>query len=495
MFAPKATVPSSRSKAATSPTTASAQPPPCSVYRRLFRAGLGKPATVRLGTVVAVAVALAALVAPALYNGFPLVFYDTGAYLARAFVAELEPGRGPFYGFFIAAAGGRISLWPVIVVQGVLTLWLLSLTLRLHGFAAGRIAAGVALGLSAATTAAWGVATVMPDVFAPLAVLAWYVLSFGGGRLGRAEMAGAAGVLLLAVPVHMTHLALVLGLALCPGVLLLVWRPALRRGVAVAMAISLAALVLMPLVNGAFSGQFGFTPGGQTFIFGRMVQSGLIGRYLDEHCPSPEIRLCAYKGAMPINGDEWIWDADSPFYALGGWQGDTDETRRIILGSLADHPWRHLQAAAAAAVEQFTRVGTGEDIDAWYWHTDKEIETRLPSSLPAYAAGLQHNTRLGSFALSLNRLYVPLTQAAVAVLVLLMAIAGWRGRFLRLPGTVLLALAGNAVICGVLSGPHDRYQGRLAWLAPFAVIVAIGELVLDLRRHYAVWSFTTLLKK
>jgi hypothetical protein len=37
---------------------------------------------------------------------------------------------------------------------------------------------------------------------------------------------------------------------------------------------------------------------------------------------------------------------------------------------------------------------------------------------------------------------------------------------------VFIALLGNAFICGALSNPHDRYQGRLAWLAPLVVGMA-----------------------
>ena len=423
------------------------------------------------------ALALAALVLPALCNGFPVVFFDTGAYLARAFDSRLEPGRGPFYGFFIAATGGRFSLWPVIVMQAVSTLWLISLTLRLHGFAGGRAASVAALALSATTTAAWGVATVMPDAFAPLAVLGWYVLAFGGDRLGPFETAGVVALLLLAALVHMTHMAALLGLALCPGSLLLVLRPGYRRGTALAMAVPMVALLLLPLVNGVISGQFGFTPGGQTFFFGRMVQSGLIGRYLDEHCPSPSLRLCAYQGMLPASADEWIWDTDSPFHTLGGWNGYADEMHGIAVGSLTDHPWLHLQAAAMAAFEQFGRVGTGEDIDSPYWHTDEEIGLHLPGSLPAFMAGLQRNSGLTMLTAPLNHLYVPLTRAAMFGLTILLALAWLQGRGRRLPATILIALAGNAVICGVLSGPHDRYQGRIAWLATFAVMVSIAEAI------------------
>jgi hypothetical protein len=33
-------------------------------------------------------------------------------------------------------------------------------------------------------------------------------------------------------------------------------------------------------------------------------------------------------------------------------------------------------------------------------------------------------------------------------------------------------MLGNAVICGVISGPHDRYGARLVWIATFTVLIA-----------------------
>ena len=78
----------------------------------------------------------------------------------------------------------------------------------------------------------------------------------------------------------------------------------------------------------------------------------------------------------------------------------------------------------------------------------------------------------------INRVHVP-----VALLSLLMLVALLAGATLRreldditlLAATVALALLGNAFLCGVLSGPHDRYGSRLVWLATF-VIVAAGVL-------------------
>jgi hypothetical protein len=36
-----------------------------------------------------------------------------------------------------------------------------------------------------------------------------------------------------------------------------------------------------------------------------------------------------------------------------------------------------------------------------------------------------------------------------------------------------MALLGNSAICGIISGPHDRYGARLVWIATFAVLIAL----------------------
>ena len=44
-----------------------------------------------------------------------------------------------------------------------------------------------------------------------------------------------------------------------------------------------------------------------------------------------------------------------------------------------------------------------------------------------------------------------------------------------------VAILANAFVCGALSGPHDRYGARIAWIATFiaaiAILRAIGKLV------------------
>ena len=62
------------------------------------------PARDRALWALAVILSMALLIAPAAWNGFPLLQYDTGGYLARWYEGTLEISRSVAYGLH---AGGR----------------------------------------------------------------------------------------------------------------------------------------------------------------------------------------------------------------------------------------------------------------------------------------------------------------------------------------------------------------------------------------------------
>jgi Ni/Fe-hydrogenase subunit HybB-like protein len=79
----------------------------------------------------------------------------------------------------------------------------------------------------------------------------------------------------------------------------------------------------------------------------------------------------------------------------------------------------------------------------------------------------------------MNMLHVPVALGAIFALPVIVLLS--RGRRVRRSAAalslfVLIVLAGNAVICGVLSNPHARYQSRLVWLAPLALVVALAGM-------------------
>ena len=79
---------------------------------------------------------------------------------------------------------------------------------------------------------------------------------------------------------------------------------------------------------------------------------------------------------------------------------------------------------------------------------------------------------------AINRLHVPVALARCCWPRSCSARGLWRRPFddlTLLAGTVTLALLGNAFICAVISGPHDRYGARMAWVATFVVLIAAAR--------------------
>jgi hypothetical protein len=79
---------------------------------------------------------------------------------------------------------------------------------------------------------------------------------------------------------------------------------------------------------------------------------------------------------------------------------------------------------------------------------------------------------------AINVIHVPIAAVSLGVIAFFAIFKQpkWIDPALRtLCATVLLALLGNAVICGVLSNPNDRYQNRLIWLAVLAAAIVAAE--------------------
>ena len=425
----------------------------------------------RSAWIAAVAIPLM-LLAPALWNGYPLLQWDTGGYLARWYEGYLVPSRSTVFGLYLHF-GENSAFWINLGIQALATLWILQLTLRVLGMARPLRLLAISLVLILSTALPWLVTTLLTDIFAGLAVLSFFILVVHGERTSTIEKCSLFALMAFAVASHSATLAVLFGLS-CIG-----WiaRPFLRGRLAVAGLVQgsltiVAGAAMLVSANFALSGQAAWTPGGYGVAFGRMLQDGIVAHYLREHCPQQKLKLCPYRDQLPATADQFLWGS-SMFNTLGRFKGLNDEMGFIVLRSLAEYPAWQAEAALAATAQQLVRVATGEGTNEWIGHTYGIIERYIPSQIKPMRAANQQRWRLDFTAV--NRLHVP---AALASMLLVVIVFG-RGLLRRpyddltlLAGTVTLALLGNAFICAVISGPHDRYGARMAWVATFTVLIA-----------------------
>src|SRR4051812_20664285 len=64
--------------------------------------------------------AVLVLLAPALWNGFPFLFYDSESFIEQALGGGFAAERSVFYAGFLWAAGLKTTIWLPIVVQATL---------------------------------------------------------------------------------------------------------------------------------------------------------------------------------------------------------------------------------------------------------------------------------------------------------------------------------------------------------------------------------------
>jgi hypothetical protein len=235
------------------------------------------------------------LLAPALWNSYPLLQYDTGGYLARWYEGYLVPSRSTAFGLFLHLGEG-MHFWPDLLLQTGCAIWVISLVLRVTGLVARpwhRIS--IITWLSLVTALPFLSSALLTDIFAGVGVLALYLLIYHQPDLRRGERIGVFFLIAFAAA---THIATLLVLVAVLGFAIVCLLPSDRRRMAVLLsgggALATGAAMLVA-TNFAFSGQLAWTPGGFGIAFGRMLQDGIVKRYLDEHCPNARLKLCPYR--------------------------------------------------------------------------------------------------------------------------------------------------------------------------------------------------------
>jgi hypothetical protein len=418
----------------------------------------------------------------AAWNGFPLIFYDTGAYVLEGLGHVFLVERAPVYAELLFLAVARFSLWPIVVLQALMTSFLIlevaraevpGLTLR------GLMVIGAVLCVF--TGLAWYTGQVEPDIFTPAVILGAWLLLFRSSRLSKASLRWVIALTALAVACHPSHLGLLAGLLIVAAVLKLVARrhaglprPDLKRG----LIGLIAALALIVAGNFMLTGKLFISKSGSVFLFARLMQDGIVQRLMNDTCPpagTENWRLCGFKNRLPKNANAWLWGEGSGFHALGGFTSQTqqEEDRRVIVESLKRYPVMHLRAAAYDSVLQFLEFKTGDGIEPQLPILEPNFKRMIPQQVPAYLEARQQRGLIRFK--TLNLVHVPVGAMSVLGLLLLLQHAAARRAWDRasLPALVLLGLIGNAIICGTFSNPHDRYQSRIIWLPSLVLLLAV----------------------
>ena len=432
-------------------------------------------------TAAAILFSAALLTWPALWNGYPLVFADTGTYLAQAIEHYLGWDRPVFYSLFLLPLHATLTTWPVVFAQALLAAHTLHLVCRvlLPRASPWWLLAITAL-LSVATALPWFASQLMPDLFTSLLVLALALLILTPERLARGERIWLVLFAAFMIAAHQSHLPLAVALlaVLVPLRRSLGAAPFARGDLARAVAPAVLAAIALLSVNLAGFGRASLSPYGNVFLLARVIYDGPGMHVLQRDCPQAGWRLCRFVGELPASSDGFLWRPDGPVARAGGAKRVSAEANAIIGRALRSEPAAELDAFLGDALQQLTRFATGDGLQPWPVEVSPRIARHFPpGEFSSYSAARQ--TR-GTLALPtwLNVLHIGAACLGVGGSLLLLPLALRRRHVIAgFLIAVLLALTVNAAITGGLSAVHDRYQSRVMWLPLLLAMLAAATLL------------------
>lgn len=361
------------------------------------------------------------------------------------------------------------SLFALVVFQAGVVAFLVAMAQRLMAPRANsREHLALILCLALLTPAGWSAATAMPDIFAGITVLGSLLLTLYLERLDRWERIALVLLLALSISAHGSHLPLAFATLAAGAVARFVLsRPergeAFRAGLWFLSAPLLALSAMLTLSYVGF-GTASLAPKRYPILLARSVADGPGRLYLMAHCARDRYAICEVFGTdFPTQPRKFLWDKDGVRYRATPEQMERirNEESLIVRAAAAEYPMLQLRSSTFNVLRQFVSFGLGK------------VDFR--STLVAGPKG-----RVELVEVTEDRPHLRFWMSVVIYLAFgasLVAIFLLRRRLTRQELAALLVafagLAGNAAICGILSGVSDRYQARVAWIIPLLAILML----------------------
>jgi hypothetical protein len=479
--------------------------------------------SVTWASTAAFVVLVVAFVWPALYNGQPFFFPDTTTYIRGAdagiqaafghksawsvppdapkSVSSIDDktiltGRSPYYGALLYLGDITRGFWLTVIAQACAVLGAIGLALgaaRVPMWPHGRV---ISACIAVATTAPFFASLLMPDVFAGVAILTAAVLFSVRQRMTSRDYVVSFVLLVAATAFHDSHvliLFVLLSAAAAYGVAIRSWANW------VGLLVILFALVIGILAQSVFFAAVrqvvGTAPLRPPFLMARTIEDGPGYRYIRATCPANGFKVCQFADRLPLMADDFLWKSGpgGVFAAASPEERRelSNEQVRFMLAVIRYDPWAQLSASAKDAAMQLIELGLTE-----FRYTDLEKEG-FAGKIPG-----AHLKTLRASAAYRGTMPLRYLEAWILGCVVIAGFVVAAVLLRRVPRTppgspvvpiiiwTVIGIFVNAAVCGILSGPHDRYAARVSWLLPFAALL-VAEALLSKARKSSVETAQT----
>lgn len=431
------------------------------------------------------------LIFPAFYNGYPLVYSDTGTYISSGMELLLPNDRPILYGLFIRFFSLGFTLWLVIYMQALISFYCLY---KLSKLVFEKLSSSafilLVFPLSLFSGLAWYSSQIMPDIFTFFSFAALILLLFAQEE-NKIHKVIISIVFLFSIQVHFSNFLITLALLIAIFLL----QKSTFIGTAIklkfksALVLFIFSLLLSSGINYWIASSFRISRGSHVFLMGKMLDSGVLQSFLNDKCEDNNYSLCKYKETLPLDSRSLLWAEDSPLQLEGGWQASEQSYRHILQGILTSpkHLLLYCYNSTYTSLSQLVQVDIGSGLESnWYRDASSspyvQIEKHFNLELNPYLQARQ-NGNLWKQELNLeafNLVYKGLLILSIVFILFIMTTENDKQIIDSKLMFILLSIISlnlfNAIITASLANVYDRLQARVSWLFIwFALIVLLSK--------------------
>lgn len=214
----------------------------------------------------------------AFYNGFPLVYSDTGTYIHSG-VEKIIPFDRPItYGLFLFFFSMKTSLWFVVIIQNIITSYLIFLLFRKLELNKRYFFIGI-LFLTFCSSIGWYSNQLMPDFFAPIVLLAILLLLYY--KFNTWNTFFISLILIFGLITHFSHM--LMGSFMIVFYLFLRYIPKVNvtqyitlKRLLIVGGLVFSSWIILPVINYSVENKFILSKGSHVFLTAHLNDKGVL---------------------------------------------------------------------------------------------------------------------------------------------------------------------------------------------------------------------------
>ena len=425
---------------------------------------------------------------PALWNYYPLVTSDTGAYIQNAYQLYLPNDRPITYSYFLLLSSLRLTLWLTIFFQSLLLSFLIVAFIELPLFKniQEKYIWILFILITLFTSCSWFSSQLMPDIFTAIIFLASINLIYASNKYLYLIY---GSILFCAILMHNSNLIISLIFYFVLLIVTLLY-PKLKVYRKKAILLTTISLVAWSFICGLhyISGN-GFKPSksSHVFLIAKLAENGILKDYLNEHCTTENYRLCAFKNELPNHAWDFIWNDGGAFARTGYWDSSESEYSRIIKGTLTQPKFliKNLKEGIKASGKEFILTDIGDGLNPQtdgtnpYW----KIQQYYGHELKFYLNSKQNQNKL-SFRIFNQVIFFVFITNFIMILILY-SFKKLTKEQLSIYIICLFFCLLNAATTGALANILARLNSRSIWLLPFLTLLLSFEIYFSRKNKIA----------